>query len=47
MLRRLTKMLYAAQFIFSFKYFQWSYQMLPFLKKLHFLPMKSEVSYKL
>ena len=39
MLHRLTKVLYAAvRFIFSFKYSQRRYHVLPFLKKVHFLP---------
>ena len=47
-LRRLTKVLYAAvRFIFSFKYSQRRYHMLPFLKKLHFLPMKYRINFKI
>ena len=48
MLRRLTKVLYAAvRFIFSFKYSQRRYHMLPFLKKLHFLPIKYRINFKI
>ena len=48
MLRRLTKVLYAAvRFIFSFKYSQQRYHMLPFLKKLHFLPIRYRINFKI
>ena len=48
MLRRLTKVLYAAvRFILSFKYSQRRYHMLPFLKKLHFLPIKYRINFKI
>ena len=41
-------MLYAAvHFIFSFKYSQRRYHMLPFLKKLHFLPKKYRINFKI
>ena len=45
-LRRLTKVLYAAvHFIFSFKYSQRRYYMLPFLNKLYFLPIKYRINF--
>ena len=48
MLCRLTKLLYVAvRFIFTFKYFQQRYHMLPFLKKLHFLPIRYRINFKI
>ena len=48
MLRRLTKVLYAAvRLIFGFKYSQQRYHMLPFLKKLHFLPIRYRINFKI
>ena len=48
MLCRLTKVLYAVVcFIFSFKYSQRRYHMLPFLKKLYFLPIKYRMNFKI
>ena len=46
--RRLTKVLYAAvRFIFSFKYSQRRCHVLPHLKKLHFLPTKYRINFKI
>ena len=48
MLRRHTKVLYAAvRFIISFKYSQQRYHMLPLLKKLHFLPIRYRINFKI